>query len=334
MEEKKCKVLFRVEGGEDVSIFAFCGESLLDAAKRANLALDAPCAGNGTCGKCRVRILAGTVQSEPGRHISPAEFADGRRLACASIVVSDITVQVSGMALAYHDRIKVSGKGVIRERNIFRSLQKELKAMGLEKDSGLGLITVELDPPVPGDVIADRERLFRKIASQTGFKETDIVFSLHALRRLSSALRQSGFSVICVLRQETGTKTGITIMDVFPCNTGSPPVIAGLAIDLGTTTISALMVDLDSGEILTMGSAGNGQICYGADVISRIIESNKPGGLERLRSAVTEECVAPLIRDMSETAGLKPENIYRVAVAGNTAMTHLFLGISPEFLRL
>jgi uncharacterized 2Fe-2S/4Fe-4S cluster protein (DUF4445 family) len=334
MEEKKCKVLFHVEGGEDVSIFASFGESLLDAAKRANLALDAPCGGSGVCGKCRIRLLEGKVESEPGRHISPDEFADGVRLACTSNVVSDIVVQVSGMALAYQDRIKVSGKGVVRERNIFRNLQKELKGMGLEKDSGLELIAVQLDPPSSGDVMADRERLFRKMAAQSGIKETDITFSLHALRRLPSALRETEFSITCVARFEIGTKSGITIMDVFPGSGDPLPVIAGMAIDIGTTTVSALMVDLSNGEIITMGSAGNGQIRYGADVISRIIESGRPGGLERLRSAVTEECVAPLIRDMSRTAGLLPENIYRVAVAGNTTMTHLFMGISPQYLRL
>ena len=334
MEDKKCKVLFRVDGGEDLSIYASVGETLLEAAKRANLAMDAPCGGNGTCGKCRVKLLAGTVQSEPDRHISPAEFAEGQRLACTSILVQDIAVQVSGMALAYRDRIKVSGKGVVRERNIFRSVQKELKAMGLEKDSGLELITIELKPPALDDAAADRERLFRKISERTGFKESEIAFSLHALRRLPRALRESAFSIICLLRHENGVRTGITIMDVFPSNSAGPPCIAGMAIDIGTTTISALMVDLLSGEILTMGSAGNGQIRYGADVISRIIESGRPGGLERLRSAITEECVAPLIRDMSETAGLLPENIYRVTVAGNTTMSHLFLGVNPEYLRL
>ena len=332
-------VLFRVEGGEDVSIFAFFGESLLDAAKRANLALDAPCAGNGSCGKCRVKLLAGTVKSGPDRHIPPREFEEGHRLACTSLVMSDIDVQVSGVALAYRDRIKVSGRGVVRERNIFRALQKELREMGLEKDSGLELAAVKLESPENGDVTADRERLLRKIAAQTGRAQEDIGFSLHALRRIPRALRQADFSLLCVLRyervrREAGIKIGITIMDVFPGNTEPPPVIAGMAIDIGTTTVSALMVDLLTGEILTMGSAGNGQIRYGADVISRIIESARPGGLERLRAAVTEECVAPLIRDMSETVELKPENIYRVAVAGNTTMTHLFMGINPEYLRL
>ena len=334
VEREQYKVLFRVEGGEDVSIFAFFGESLLDAAKRANLALDAPCAGNGTCGKCRVKLLAGTVKSEPDRHISPQEFAEGHRLACTSIVASDIAVQVSGMALAYQDRIKVSGRGVVRERNIFRSLQKELHAMGLEKDSGLELVTVNLESPENGDGTADRERLLRKIAEQTGLAQKDIGFSLYALRRLPVILREADFSLVCVVRREAGANTGLTVMNVFAVDDESPPVIAGMAIDIGTTTVSALMVDLLSGEILTMGSAGNGQIRYGADVISRIIESARPGGLERLRSAVTEECVAPLIRDMSNTAWIRPENIYRVAVAGNTTMTHLFMGINPEYLRL
>jgi uncharacterized 2Fe-2S/4Fe-4S cluster protein (DUF4445 family) len=369
MEDKKCNVLFRVEGGEDVSIFAFSGESLLDAAKRANLALDAPCAGNGTCGKCRVKLLAGSVRSEPNRHISPEEFSQGYCLACTSAVVSDIAVQVSGMALAYQDRIKVSGKGVVRERNIFRNLQKELRALGLEKDSGLELVNLEIENPWGGDGMADRERLLRKIsglirsvpgasadgtsagAVNQGSPPDNIGFSLHAMRKLPQALRASqadasASSLTVLLRRESGTKTGFTIMDVFsgvtitdaaspsPSVPPVPPVIVGMAIDIGTTTVSALMVDLLTGEILTMGSAGNGQIRYGADVISRIIESVKPGGLERLRSAVTEECVAPLIRDMSKTAGLLPENICRVAVAGNTTMTHLFMGVNPEYLRL
>jgi uncharacterized 2Fe-2S/4Fe-4S cluster protein (DUF4445 family) len=342
-EVKKCNVLFKVEGGEDVSIFAFFGESLLDAAKRANLALDAPCAGNGTCGKCRVKLLAGSVKSAPDQHIPPKEFAEGHRLACTSAVVSDIAVQVSGMALAYQDRIKVSGKGVVRERNIFKNLQKELKALGLEKDSGLEFINIELTPPAIGEAEADRERLLREIEKQTGLASDDVGFSLQALRKLPRVLRNANFSLSCVLRRESGAKKGITIMDVFPADSSidssgssgnTAPVIAGMAIDIGTTTVSALMVDLLTGEILTMGSAGNGQIRYGADVISRIIESGRSGGLERLRSAVTEECVAPLIRDMSRTAGLLPENIYRVAVAGNTTMTHLFMGVNPEYLRL
>ena len=332
MEERNLNALFHIEGGKDISACAALGESILDVAKRANIALDAPCAGNRSCGKCRVRLVAGTVTSEPDRHVSPQEFAEGCRLACASAVVSDVEVQVPKTAFAYKNRIKVSGKGPASEQNAFASFQKELKALGLENGSGLELLPVKLGPPSVGDAVADRERLARAISAQTGAAETGITVSLYALARLPSALRTADFSLFCVLRRESGA--GVTVMDVFPGGAEPQPVVAGLAVDIGTTTVSALLVDLGSNEILSAGTAGNGQIRYGADVISRIIESCKPGGLERLRSAITDECIIPLINDMCKTAGIAPGNIYRVTAAGNTTMTHLFMGVSPEFLRM
>jgi uncharacterized 2Fe-2S/4Fe-4S cluster protein (DUF4445 family) len=95
-----------------------------------------------------------------------------------------------------------------------------------------------------------------------------------------------------------------------------------------------LLVDLLSGKALASGSAGNAQIRYGADVISRIIESTRPGGLRRLHRAIVEECLAPLVKRLCDTAGIPSTSVYRVTVAGNTTMSHLFLGVAPEFLRL
>jgi uncharacterized 2Fe-2S/4Fe-4S cluster protein (DUF4445 family) len=112
------------------------------------------------------------------------------------------------------------------------------------------------------------------------------------------------------------------------------PVIAGLAIDIGTTTVALAISDLLTGEVLAAGSAGNGQIPYGADVISRIIESTRPGGLERLQRAVIDECIRPLLKKVCNAAGIESEGIYRVAVAANTTMTHLFTGIPAEYVRL
>lgn len=62
-------------------------------------------------------------------------------------------------------------------------------------------------------------------------------------------------------------------------------VIGGLAVDIGTTTVSALLIDMLTGEIIGKASAGNGQIRYGADVINRIIESMKPGCSKKLQDA-------------------------------------------------
>ncbi|MEI3240088.1 MAG: hypothetical protein V8S32_08705 [Lachnospiraceae bacterium] len=76
-------------------------------------------------------------------------------------------------------------------------------------------------------------------------------------------------------------------MDVIPM--GEKATIGGLAIDIGTTTVSALLVDLETGKILAKGSTGNGQIRYGADVINRIIESTNVGGRKKLKKAIVDE---------------------------------------------
>ena len=80
------KVTFQIEGGSPVVIECNAGENLLELARRANVAIDAPCSGNGSCGKCRVKLVEGTVESPKTLHISDEEFADGWRLSCSSRV--------------------------------------------------------------------------------------------------------------------------------------------------------------------------------------------------------------------------------------------------------
>jgi uncharacterized 2Fe-2S/4Fe-4S cluster protein (DUF4445 family) len=338
-----CTVLFRTEGSEELRVSLSRGTSLLEAAKKADIPIDAPCGGNGTCGKCRVKLLAGETEGEQTRHISREEYAEGYRLACAARVVSDLSVFVPPGALAYQNRIKISDGQ--REQAVFSALREELLDMGFAGDSGLELLGVTLPAPDLADPSADRERLLRKIAEQTG---GEVRLCLYALRKLPQTLRAADFSVTCLLRREAA---GALVLDLFPAG-GPPegavqaegisagsgaaagPLIAGLAVDIGTTTVSVLLTDLLSGEPLAIGSAGNGQIRYGADVISRIIESTRPGGLERLRRGVNEECITPLIRGLCRRAALPPERIYRAVVACNTTMAHLFMGVPAEHLRL
>jgi uncharacterized 2Fe-2S/4Fe-4S cluster protein (DUF4445 family) len=104
-------------------------------------------------------------------------------------------------------------------------------------------------------------------------------------------------------------------------------------VDIGTTTISVLLVNLQNGFIISKGSTGNGQIRYGADVINRIIEQQKPGGVERLRYAVIHESLMPVVHKLCEDAGVSTERIYKVAVAANTTMNHLLLGINANYIR-
>jgi uncharacterized 2Fe-2S/4Fe-4S cluster protein (DUF4445 family) len=322
-------ITFNLDGGKNLTAPAQAGETLLAVARRVSLAIDAPCSGNGTCGKCRVKLLSGAADSTESRHIPPEEYADGARLACSTKVAGEAVVYVPATALAYQNRMKVTDLGTGREREVFTSFQEELRNLDLTGDAGLELVPVRLGEPSLDDAMADKERLLIALAGQI---EGNIAVSLSAQRRLPRILRESGFSCLCLLRREKDSSQGCRILDFFPADT--EPVLPGLAIDIGTTSVSILLVNLQTGEPLAVGNAGNGQIRYGADVINRIIESVKPGGLDRLYRAVIDDCIAPLIRQLCENAGVEPERVYRAAVAGNTTMTHLFLKVPPEHLRL
>ncbi len=108
----------------------------------------------------------------------------------------------------------------------------------------------------------------------------------------------------------------------------------GVAIDIGTTTVTAALIVLETGEVCGKTSAGNDQIRYGADVINRIISQSKPGGVDALREAIRENTLVPLLRELCAQAGIESSEITRCVIAGNTTMEHLFLGANGESIRL
>lgn len=322
-------IKFTIEGGDAVTVEARERESVLDAAKRAGVVIDAPCGGNGTCGKCRVKLASGELDGEKTKYIDDGAWKEGWRLACGHKPKGDVEIFVPASAAAFQSRIRVTDFSGAREKAAFETLRAALKDLGFTGDHGLETAAVELSEPSIDDALADRERFVRALAETACVEETAIRLSLHSLRRLPIALREGAFKASAVLRREEGG--GITVMDVMG---SSSPALSGLAIDIGTTTVSMLLVDLATGEPIAGASGGNAQIRFGADVINRIIESTKAGGLARLRKAVIDECLTPLIMRLCANAGIDSTQIYRVSVAGNTTMAHLFLGVPPEFLRL
>ena len=102
------KVVFQIEGGKPVTVDCNVGDNLLELARRANVAIDAPCSGNGSCGKCRIKLVEGELESYPSRHISDEEYAEGWRLSCSSKVVGNCTVFVPDIASAYQSRIRAT----------------------------------------------------------------------------------------------------------------------------------------------------------------------------------------------------------------------------------
>lgn len=320
------QVTFRVNGSE-IHINANKGDKLLSIAQRANVAIDAPCSGNGACGKCRVRLLKGELESPRTRHITEEEYVMGWRLACISRVLTDVVVAVPDIASAYRSRMKVADISSPKELEIFEHTKAEIEAAGIPFGNNLSAITVSMNPPTNDDTMPDNERVAWALRAETGAER--VVFAFLALKKLARVLRDSDFSIRCVLETEGDA---VTVLDVMPAGDATP--IAGLVVDLGTTSVAALLVNMEDGSVLAKASTGNGQIRYGADVINRIIESGREGGGTRLQKAVVDESITPLAEQLCAAAGIGMKNIYRMCLAGNTTMNHLLLGLYAEPVRM
>lgn len=321
------KVTFKFENSEDITVFAAFGESLLEVARKTNVAIDAPCSGNASCGKCRVKLIGGELESKKTRHISDEEYEAGWRLACVSTISADVEVLVPDIASAYRSRMKVADLSSPDEIKIFDDIKASIAEAGIELKNNLEVTELSMDVPTLDDTMPDNERFTRALKAATGMDRVKLPYSV--LKKLPDVLRTSDFHVKTVLRR---TSKDIFVYDIFPAS--DEVVVAGAAIDIGTTTVSAILINMLDGSILAKGSSGNGQIRYGADVINRIIESDKPGGKERLQKAVIDETINPLLHTMCCQAKITKRNIYRMCVAGNSTMNHLLMGINANPLRM
>lgn len=321
------KVTFKFESGEAVEAFAAVGENLLEVARKTNVSIDAPCSGNAACGKCKVKLVSGELETIKTTHISDEEFAQGWRLSCVSKVTADVEVLVPDIASAYQSRMKIADLDSAEEVRIFEQTKTDVQEAGIIFQNDLEVIAVSMDAPSLDDTMPDNERLTWAVEAAAGVSKVKIPF--YVLKKLPDSLRDSNFEVQCVIRRG---EDKVEVLDIFPAS--EKAVIGGLAVDIGTTSVAALLIDMETGKILAKGSTGNGQIRYGADVINRIIESTKPGGKKKLQDAIVKETLSPLIANMSRAAGISPRQIYRMCVAGNTTMNHLLVGLNTDPVRL
>ncbi len=320
------KVNFQFEDGNVVSVEAVKGSNLLETARNANVAIDAPCSGNGACGKCRVKYISGELASKKTIHISDEEYEQGWRLSCVSTVEGDVTVEVPDIASAYKSRMKMADLGSKEEIEIFENAKKSIEETGISMANNMEVVQVVMDVPSLDDTMPDNERLMRALQNVTGMERIRLPYTV--LCKMPDVLRENNFQVQCIIRK---SKQNVFVYDILPPN--EEVVIGGLAIDIGTTSVAALLIDMKSGKVLAKASGGNGQIRFGADVINRIIESTKPGGKKRLQKAVIEETINPMIKEMCKSAGFNKEHIYRLCIASNTTMNHLLAGINADPLR-
>lgn len=322
------ELTFTFENGESpVKISVSPEETLLEAARKANVAIDAPCSGNGSCGKCRVKLISGEVEGLQTSHISDEEYADGWRLSCCTYARSDVTLQVPDIASAYRSRMKTADLSTGEEVAIFEALLAGVKEAGIRLDNNYCAVDLALSEPTLEDTMPDNERLTWALEEATGCERIELPF--YPMSRLPKALRDAEWKVRVLGEKKDGT---FTVYDVTGQDDNAP--MCGLAIDIGTTTVSAVLFDLKDGRLLSKASGGNGQIRYGADVINRIIEQGKPGGRKKLQDAIIKETLVPLTAEMCKDAKLSARRILRMCVASNTTMNHLFVGVDADPVRM
>ena len=320
------KVTFQIEGANPVSIACNAGDNLLELARRANVAIDAPCSGNGSCGKCRIKLLEGEVETFQSRHITDEEYEAGWRLSCNCKVLTDCVVWVPDIASAYQSRMKTADLSSPKEVAIFEDCQAQLRQSGVSFENNFRSVVITMEEPTLDDTMPDNERFSWAVQEALGVEKVKIPFTV--MVKLAHTLREHNWTV-CVKGEVQG--------DSFLCMEVCDPTdtqIVGCAIDIGTTTVTMVLCDLCSGKILAKGSSGNGQIRYGADVINRIIEQGRPGGKKKLQDAIVKETLTPIIANLCRSAKISARSILRLCVAANTTMNHLFVGVDAESVRM
>lgn len=317
------KVLFK---SHDKEVYCNKGELLLDVARKADIFIDAPCNGNVSCGKCKVKLLNGKVDTEKTRHISDDEIKQGYILACNSKVVSDIEVDVPSKLSSSMHGMKIEGGGKEKDEAIFNRAKEIAENHDLRFCTNIRKKYIELSEPTLDDNISDVDRIQRYVRHHLGYNEID--FRLDILRKIPILLRESDFKVTLTYVKK---KNKLTIIDIEPGNTGES--LYGVAIDIGTTSVVVCLVDLVEQVLIDKASSGNAQIKYGADVINRIVFSTKKNGLNELHKAIIHETINPLLNSIYEKNNINKDDVISVVASGNTTMASLFLGVYPDYLR-
>jgi len=301
------------------------GTTLMDAARRAGVFMDAPCGGKGQCGKCRVKVLSGENRYQPSHILAPEELKQGIRLACLTAVEGDMVIELMQTGTIDDIIVEDITSDPHKQSRVNRAV-RVLEQSGINIQNSFDSISIKMEQPTLEDNIPDFERIIRELKPIV--KSENLSCPVEVFRRMPPLLREAGFDVDLVLHKNEKT------CEILDITAHGDKKLYGLCVDIGTTTVAACLVDLASGEIKASANSGNLQMQYGADVISRIIYSTKPGGLEKLHRAIVRDTVNKLIERMTQKKDCRPEDIICAVFAGNTTMEHLFLDIPAEDIRL
>ncbi|MEA2365056.1 MAG: hypothetical protein QOI32_568 [Thermoleophilaceae bacterium] len=296
---ERAHVRFEPEGQE---VRVPTGTPVFDAASWNGIAIDSTCGGHGTCKKCKVRVVEGElpISTVDPRAFSPDELNDGWRLACRAPARGDLVIEVPPL----QTRPKAALVGVGRHVILRPSVQKR---------------HIVLEEPSLEDQRSDLERIMEAL------DDLEPRVELPVLRTLGKVLRDSNFDVTAVVCDDL-------LIDIEPGDTSTRRF--ALAFDLGTTTVVATLLDLETGQPAAVESMLNRQQPFGADVISRVSATMLDEGALDALQARAQETLAQLTEEVCAEAGVDPGEVYEITICGNVTMTQMALGMDPEPLSM
>ena len=308
---------------DNVDIAVEPGTSLLEAAIDAGVHIYASCGGAGTCGTCKVLIEKGQVETTRTEKVSEEEYKQGVRQACQSRVLTDLDVYV--LVESRLEKAVLSREG----RKVSEAL-----ATGWRFKPPLSKCFVELPPPTLDNNISDLSRLLRGLKQQCHLSNMWVDFNV--VQKLAEALRDGDWKVtvttlVTAVEPRAGDARRPRVVNIEPGDTREK--YYSLAFDIGTTTVCGQLLDLNRGRVIAESIDYNGQISYGADVITRIAYTQKAGGLKKLQQAVVAT-INGIIKELLTQSQVDAKHIGHMIVAGNTTMTQILFGLDPKYIRL
>jgi uncharacterized 2Fe-2S/4Fe-4S cluster protein (DUF4445 family) len=287
-------------------IWSFPAETLLDTARRAGVRIASVCGGRGLCQSCVVRVTEGPVAPpslQDQEFFSSEDLANDCRRACQTLACGDCRVEVSERARAVPLRTEVESEDV-----------------WVRPDPAVRLYPVKVAPPSLEYPVADDHRLLTALNEK--WPGTCSRIDLDVLRRLPNSLRTLDGQVVAIVR------FGETIGVISPRKEPLP----GLAVDIGTTNIGVLLVDLRNGRTLASRAMENPQTSHGSDVITRIGKARSSPERQKQLHDLVVTGINDAARELCESRSLSPDQIADVVVAGNTVMHHLLMLLPVDYL--
>jgi len=287
-------------------------KTILQLAQDAHIPLQSTCGGKRKCGKCGVTIKTtdGCLSPPSDREntVLGGKVEEGYRLACETRLRHDAVVFIPAES-------RITGP-VILTGNTKHAVSSRTRP-------NIRQLFVEVPCPVLDPVIADRERLMLVFEKTHGIRRP--AMDPFVLRKLPQALRSNRKGVSVTVRGKD------EIIDLCP---GRGEGLFGVAFDVGTTTVVCFLMDLMTGEKLSVKASMNPQIAFGDDVITRISYCRENAdGLEKLRTSIVL-CLNELVASATAEARIDPDQIVEAVIVGNTAMHHLFVGLDPHYLSM